>query len=404
MNLEETTDREGFKDTPYYRNFYLLLTEFVKYSGKIQDCLRRSWNEFRKGYQESISGIEAKDTISDMTKTIRNALAEAPNHQKSIYVFKEQITKTETVSAKITETLKRKKEISSGLREQTVDLLNQFKPVLNESKKILNHMGEYLSELNSLKSLPNIIDRRIEDLHEQMEIMYESMALGLTAEALVHEINNIADHLTIRSKAIKVDLAKRNIIDRNMLEYIEYVYSAIIALQKQMSFLSPTLRFVREKRSIIVVDDFLNEINDYFKEKWENDPISINISNITNEPFTIKVNKGKIIQIVDNIILNSEYWLKEDMRQNKLIKGIIGIDISIPYIYISDNGRGVDPNVETTLFEPFVTTKAKGRGLGLFIVKQLLASEDCNIELLAERNKKKRLYKFQLDLRGIIYE
>jgi C4-dicarboxylate-specific signal transduction histidine kinase len=62
--------------------------------------------------------------------------------------------------------------------------------------------------------------------------------------------------------------------------------------------------------------------------------------------------------------------------------------------------------VENTLFEPFVSTKAagKGRGLGLFIVKQLLDSEDCFIELLSDRNARKRLYKFRIDLKGVINE
>jgi len=404
MNLEETTDREGFKDTSYYRNFFLLLSEFIKFSSKIQEDLRRSWNDFRKEHQESISGIDTKDTIADITATIKRVLAEAPNHEKNIHIFKEQILQTESVSTKIAETLINKKEISSELRGQTVDLFNQFKPILDESKKNLDRMGDYLSELNSLKNIPNIIDGRIEDLHRQIEIMYESVALGLTAEALAHEINNITDRLIIRSKAIKIDLSKRNITDGNITEYIEYVYSAVIALQKQMSFLSPTLRYVREKRIEIVIDDFINEIIIYFNERWDNTPISIKINKNVNIPFIVKINKGKLIQIIDNIILNSEYWLKEDMRQEEINKGIIFIYISPPYIDIWDNGRGIDPNVETILFDPFVTTKAKGRGLGLFIVKQFLSSENCDIELLPERNKRKHLYKFRLDLGGIINE
>jgi len=403
MNLEETTDREGFKDTLYYRNFFLILSEFIKFSSNIQEDLRRSWNEFRKEHQELSSGINTKDSIADITQTIKKALAEVPHHQKDIQIFKKQISKTEAVSTKIAEILIKKKEISSELKEQTVDLLNQFKPILDESNN-LDRVESYFLELNSLKNFPNIIDERIEDLHRQMEMMYESVALGLTAEALAHEINNIIDRLTTKSKAIKVDLAKRNITDENIFEYIEYVYSAVIALQKQMSFLSPTLRYVREKRNIIIINDFLNEINDYFNKKWESNSIIINISNLKNIPFTVKVNKGKLIQIVDNLILNSEYWLNEDIRQNKLKEGIIDIGISMPYIYVSDNGRGIDPYVEMTLFDPFVTTKAKGRGLGLFIVKQLLASECCDIILLPERNKKKHLFKFQIDLKGIIYE
>ena len=39
---------------------------------------------------------------------------------------------------------------------------------------------------------------------------------------------------------------------------------------------------------------------------------------------------------------------------------------------ISDNGPGVDPSVRTRLFEPLVTTRQKGIGLGLALVKRIV--------------------------------
>jgi C4-dicarboxylate-specific signal transduction histidine kinase len=81
-------------------------------------------------------------------------------------------------------------------------------------------------------------------------------------------------------------------------------------------------------------------------------------------------------------------------------------EISRPLLRILDDGRGVDPTIEHALFEPFISAKAKGegRGLGLFIVKQLLDSEGCSVGVLPERNKYQRLYKFQIDFRGAINE
>jgi signal transduction histidine kinase len=114
------------------------------------------------------------------------------------------------------------------------------------------------------------------------------------------------------------------------------------------------------------------------------------------------MNKGKLTQVIDNLVLNSEYWLKEDIAQKRIDDGTITMDVSRPFIRIYDDGSGIDPSVEHALFEPFVSAKAKGqgRGLGLFIVKQLLDSEGCNIGLVPERNRRRRLFKFQIDLRG----
>jgi signal transduction histidine kinase len=43
-------------------------------------------------------------------------------------------------------------------------------------------------------------------------------------------------------------------------------------------------------------------------------------------------------------------------------------------ISVSDNGAGIDPAVATRLFEPFVTTKSEGMGLGLLVTRSIVES------------------------------
>jgi signal transduction histidine kinase len=118
------------------------------------------------------------------------------------------------------------------------------------------------------------------------------------------------------------------------------------------------------------------------------------------------MNRGKLTQIIDNFVLNSEYWLREDISQGRMDRGFITIEVSRPFVRIYDSGRGIDTNIEHALFEPFVSAKGKGRGrgLGLFIVKQLVDSEGCSVGILPERNSHRRLFKFQIDFRGAIDE
>lgn len=71
-----------------------------------------------------------------------------------------------------------------------------------------------------------------------------------------------------------------------------------------------------------------------------------------------------------------------------------------------DNGYGISPAIENMLFEPFVTTKPKGegRGLGLFIIQQLLDSSKCTIALEPFRNEHGRKYIFAINFSNIINE
>ena len=82
------------------------------------------------------------------------------------------------------------------------------------------------------------------------------------------------------------------------------------------------------------------------------------------------------------------------------------VQVDRPILRIWDNGPGIALSVEDNLFDPFVTTKeqGKGRGLGLFIVQQLLDAEGCSIRLLPERNDAGRRFKFEIDLRGALHE
>ena len=93
------------------------------------------------------------------------------------------------------------------------------------------------------------------------------------------------------------------------------------------------------------------------------------------------------------------------MRQKGDISEIPTISIVIhrPWLYVSDNGMGIAPAVEESLFEPFVTMKPKGqgRGLGLFIVRQLLDAVGCSIVLDERRNSYDRRYIFAINLSNV---
>lgn len=71
-----------------------------------------------------------------------------------------------------------------------------------------------------------------------------------------------------------------------------------------------------------------------------------------------------------------------------------------------DTGIGVDSKIEDSLFDMFVSAKPhdenESQGLGLFISKQLLIDEGCDIKLLKKRNQFENRYKFFVDLSGVI--
>lgn len=75
----------------------------------------------------------------------------------------------------------------------------------------------------------------------------------------------------------------------------------------------------------------------------------------------------------------------------------LGRSIRVPIeITVIDNGPGVDPALADRMFEPFVTAKKGGQGLGLALVKKLLADMDGRIAYA--RDEKAGLTLFRINL------
>jgi signal transduction histidine kinase len=183
---------------------------------------------------------------------------------------------------------------------------------------------------------------------------------------------------------------------------MEYINSTVNGLKIQLKHLDPALKYNKEKKNTISLAELFKEEKEYYSNRFNKNNIEFVINSV--DDFHIKINKGKLIQIIDNLLNNSEFWLTEKKLSEPSFKPEIKIKIEKPWIYISDNGYGITPAVENQIFEPFVTTKpkGKGRGLGLFIVKQLLDSSGCTIVLEHEKNELNRKYIFAINLSNII--
>ena len=57
------------------------------------------------------------------------------------------------------------------------------------------------------------------------------------------------------------------------------------------------------------------------------------------------------------------------------------------WISVSDTGIGIPNEVKPNLFAPMVTTKAKGLGLGLAVVKRLIEALDGSITFESKKGK-----------------
>ena len=104
-------------------------------------------------------------------------------------------------------------------------------------------------------------------------------------------------------------------------------------------------------------------------------------------------NKDLLIQVLMNLIKNSSEAIKNNSNKGEIILSssfLSSVRISLPTsskkielplcFSIEDNGGGIDKDIYENIFDPFITSKKDGKGLGLSIVSKIIQDHDGVIE------------------------
>ena len=98
----------------------------------------------------------------------------------------------------------------------------------------------------------------------------------------------------------------------------------------------------------------------------QNDTNDLHLS-LPNIPLRLIADKEQIEQVLINLILNAR---ENEATQITLSAGITpGNHL---FLRVTDNGTGIDPEVQERIFIPFFTTKPTGSGIGLTISRQIM--------------------------------
>lgn len=96
----------------------------------------------------------------------------------------------------------------------------------------------------------------------------------------------------------------------------------------------------------------------------------------------IFADKNRLIQVFVNLLDNASQH-SEDMSE---IRIVVSIDNNQAKIQVIDSGKGIDESKIKNIFDPFVTSRKNGAGLGLSIVSNIIKEHKGSIDIINNPN------------------
>jgi len=213
-------------------------------------------------------------------------------------------------------------------------------------------------------------------------------AVGLSIETASHDVMLFLKKTIEQMDSAIKDLMLEGEVDKNvMLSQLTMLRGNMAMIETQMKDIQLLFPSTKLRTKKISVNEIIQKVHRLYLRPFKENGINFNISR-SNSPLIVKTTDAVLLQVFINLFDNSLYWLKTIDTPRDIE---VYIDGSGQRVIFSDNGPGIGEEAKKYIFEAFYSGKGEdGRGLGLYIARQLLDRYDYSIEL-ASFSKDKRL-------------
>lgn len=209
---------------------------------------------------------------------------------------------------------------------------------------------------------------------EQRLIRSERLAtVGRMAAHITHEIRNPLASIGLSAELLGDELGPD-------AEEARRLTTSIASEVDRLSDITETyLRFVRLPRPQREREDLsaiVRAVVEFARAELERARIAVHLDAPGGLP-DVDVDEAQIRQAVLNLVRNA----KEAMPDGGALRVRVAAEAGTLRILVSDSGPGVPEEAVGKIFDPFYSTKAKGTGLGLALVAQIVAEHRGRIEV-----------------------
>jgi PAS domain S-box-containing protein len=421
----------GKKGTRYLSVNASLMEKNVPYPGEGSRTIISIWRDITAQEQAEMALKQAHDQLEQRVRERTEALRRSEEKYRAIYENLQEVYYESRLDGTILEVSPSVEWFCKYTREELLNMSlwdmyadpaerKRALEVLKKNKKITDyeiHIRDkdgtvvpcavtaqlYFDEqgrpTKACGMLRNITERKRAEqekkrLEQQLLQAQKMEAIGNLAGGVAHDFNNILG-VIMGFTQLTIDDTPENSTIRHDLEKV------MAAADRAKEVIKQILTFSRKnemERRPVDIGHILEEALSLLRASL---PATIEIRHrIPGESIPVLANSTQIHQVIMNISTNAAFAMREKggilgitLKEVTIAPGDITGKVLNPGTYqqlsISDTGRGMPPDVQKRIFEPYFTTKnsGEGTGMGLAVVHGIVKSHGGYITVYSEPGK-----------------
>ena len=214
-------------------------------------------------------------------------------------------------------------------------------------------------------------ERRLRELHSELIHVGSLTAMGEMASAIAHELNQPLTAISTYMSGARRLLASGREANERLLQ--DTIGKAADQAVRAGRIIQRLRNFVSRGQDELVAESLESIISEssalaLVGKHQHHVIIRLDLSSGTDQ---VLVDRVQVQQVLFNLMRNAIEAMKDAPRQELSIRARPQPD-GVVEVRVTDTGHGLREDIRQRLFQPFVTSKASGMGIGLSICRRII--------------------------------
>jgi two-component system sensor kinase FixL len=213
-------------------------------------------------------------------------------------------------------------------------------------------------------------ETRLQELQSELVHVSRLTALGEMASSLAHELNQPLTAISNYLKGSKVLLGREEVPHARVAEAVDKAADEALRAGQIIRRLRDFVARGETERKVESLSKLIEEASALALVGAKEYGIRVRFD-FDRKVDLVLADKVQVQQVVLNLIRNAVDAMTGGERRD-LVIAILPSGETMAEVRVADTGPGIDPEIAAQLFQPFVTTKRTGMGVGLSISRTIV--------------------------------